>query len=251
MESLRNNRHPGDLGLLRSGYVRCGICKTTMTVHYTTNRRRNEIRPSYECDLKTGHADYAYHHGTKIGVDLLDKEAWIIALSYIRKPKQVRSLVANLRKELSEPTNREEVEKALSDIRRKINNIYKLAEEVDDEEGLIVLRVRLKDLQKQKHDAEAMLYDIEEEEEQRDKIALEISKFEEWAYQVQGMLTDPNYQPTYEEKRLAIKIVGIRAVVWPMAGNYEHRLTIDVAPPNIMSLILKNKQRCWNSSLSL
>ena len=98
-ESIRNNKHTDNLGLLRSGYVRCGICNKTMSVHYSINKhRRISVHPSYNCDLKTGSDDDTYYHGTTISVELLDKEAWDIARMYIYEPELVRTHVAKLKR---------------------------------------------------------------------------------------------------------------------------------------------------------
>jgi len=45
-------------------------------------------------------------------------------------------------------------------------------------------------------------------------------------------LGDPEYEPSMEEKRLACRILGIRATVHP-AGS-KQRITVDVAPPGIL-----------------
>lgn len=58
---------------------------------------------------------------------------------------------------------------------------------------------------------------------------------------VRPMLCDPSYQPTYDEKRLAVLILGIRARVLPLKNNgageeQPYRVKIEVAPANILSL---------------
>jgi hypothetical protein len=84
-----------------------------------------------------------------------------------------------------------------------------------------------------------MLSDQESEEEEREKIEKEIQKFEEWAEKVRPLLTDPAYIPTYEEKRLAIRILGITACVYPSKGEYPFRYKIEAMPPAIRKLCVQ------------
>ena len=65
----------------------------------------------------------------------------------------------------------------------------------------------------------------------------ELSKFETWATTVRPFLTDPSYTPTYEEQRLAARILGLQAVVYPLNGDYPFRFQISANPPSIVSLL--------------
>ena len=90
---------------------------------------------------------------------------------------------------------------------------------------------------RQKRDAEALIYDIEEDQEELAIIETEIMKFEEWAEQVRPFLGNATYEPTYEEKRLAVRILGLKATVYPAKGDYPFRVQFEVAPPAILSKI--------------
>jgi hypothetical protein len=93
----------------------------------------------------------------------------------------------------------------------------------------------MNDLERQKRDAEALIYDIEEDAEELAIIEAEILKFEEWAEQVRPLLGNATYEPTYEEKRLAVRILGMKATVYPLKGDYPYRVQFEVAPPAILS----------------
>jgi hypothetical protein len=54
------------------------------------------------------------------------------------------------------------------------------------------------------------------------------------ARKLKGLLTDPSYTPSYEEKRLAIRILGIRVTIFPTLGEYPYRYHIGVTVPAIM-----------------
>ena len=78
-----------------------------------------------------------------------------------------------------------------------------------------------------------MLYDIEEDDVERAELEREIVKFEKWIVKVQLTVTNPSYTPTYEEKRLAMRILGVRATVFPTIGDWPYRYKIDITVPKI------------------
>jgi site-specific DNA recombinase len=239
VESLRNNKHSGEeLGLLRAGLAKCGICGYTLRVHYHNGiygRMKTPHAPEYYCRKRTGKEDLKNHHATTIVLSALDVVAWEFALPYIKDPYLVRQRVQQLREEAKSNSNIQEIENTVADIKRQMANLFKLAQAAEDDDTIGNLQGMLKDLERQKRDAEKMLYEEEEEEEIRRKIQAEIDKFESWAYKVRPLLSNPDYQPTYEEKRFACQILGVRAKVWPL--GYPQRCKLDIAPPNIMSLI--------------
>jgi hypothetical protein len=170
---------------------------------------------------------------------LLDAAAWEKVLEVIQNPSLVRAHVAKLRAANTPAMSPDDVETVVSSIRKQMSNLYKLAQNATDDETIDSLGGMLKQLEKQKHDAEAMLYSIEEDAEERERIEAEIGKFEYWVAKVRPLLTDPSYTPSYEEQRLAVRILGIRATVFPEHGDYPFRKKIDVAPPAVMALLGK------------
>lgn len=84
-----------------------------------------------------------------------------------------------------------------------------------------------------------MLYDIEDDEEERAKLEAEIVKFEKWAEEVQPKLTDLAYiaTATYAELRLAIRILGIVVTVYPATGDWPCRFQIDVTVPAVLAKV--------------
>src|SRR5260221_576838 len=68
-ESLRNNQHPEELGLLRAGYITCGICQSNMFVLYPSAKERRERpwkKPRYVCQQRDGGTDPVHNHRTQI-----------------------------------------------------------------------------------------------------------------------------------------------------------------------------------------
>jgi len=120
-----------------------------------------------------------------------------------------------------------------------MNNLFELAKSASSQETIDQLTIMLNDLEKQKRGAETLLFAAEEDEEEQEIIEAEIQKFEAWARKVQPIITNPEYQPTYEEMRLAVRILGIHAIVTPYREGHTQDIQIMVAPPKIMAELEK------------
>jgi DNA invertase Pin-like site-specific DNA recombinase len=235
IDATRNNHHaPEELGLLRAGFAKCGICGHSMRMRYYSE---SAVKPpvAYACILSTGHKDHK--HVVHIVAHHLDSEAWKVAIKHIKDPDLVRARVEAMRQAMRQEDNRASVEATIKDIKRQINNLWKLAQAATDDDSISSLQVMLNNLERQKREAEVMLFDLDDEEEIKNKLAAEIARFEKWADEVRPLLTNPEYTPTYEEMRFAIRILGITATVYPVKGDYPERFTIDVRPPDIVSLL--------------
>jgi septal ring factor EnvC (AmiA/AmiB activator) len=111
------------------------------------------------------------------------------------------------------------------------------AVDTTDDDTLNDLQAMLRDLERQKHDIEAIKYDLEEEAAKLEKLNAKIEKFERWCETVRERFTDPESQTdiTYEEKRLAIQILHIVAVIYP--STQKERVELTATPPNISKLL--------------
>jgi hypothetical protein len=184
--------------------------------------------------INTGKDALRCNHATTISVHILDTQAREKIVEVLHNPALVRAKVAQLREENKPVVNTEDVETTIESIRRQMKNLYTLAQNATDDETISNLTVMLHDLERQKQKAEALIYDIEEDDEERAEMEEEIVKFEKWVADVQPFLTDPTYTPTYDELRLAVHILGIKAIVFPASGDYPFRTRIDVTIPEIM-----------------
>ncbi|HEX6553757.1 MAG TPA: recombinase family protein [Ktedonobacteraceae bacterium] len=240
-EALRNNKHPNQLGLLRSRCV-CGICGGKMGVKY---RPETDTRHSttYACYVNNGKNGRVHHHSTVITLRELDTAGWEKTVEILTHPEQVRERVTKLREQPLSSSDRESISKTVSLIKRQMKNLYTLAEQCTDDDALAEISERMKQLEKQKREAEAMLLDIEEEDETKAELDAELTKFETWATTIRPFLTDPSYVPTYEEQRLAARILGLQAVVYPLHGDYPFRFQISANPPSIVSLLTHRDER--------
>ena len=95
----------------------------------------------------------------------------------------------------------------------------------------------MNELEKQKRSAEYLLFDLDDASEKEAELEAEIERFERWAEQVRPKLTDPNYEPEYAELRLAIRILGIQAIIYPTQGEWPFRCAIDITVPEVMKKV--------------
>src|SRR2546421_10208526 len=76
-DSLRNTKHPDELGLLRGGYIFCGICGKRMHVVYPSAAGlRNRCTPLYRCETPYGKSQGTVnYHRTQIHMKFIDELA--------------------------------------------------------------------------------------------------------------------------------------------------------------------------------
>lgn len=233
--ALRANKPYNQPGLMCVGYIKCGICGRSMRGHYyTTNHKQG---PDYRCKVNTGKEDLLNHHSVSINMEMVDARAWELALTYIADPQLIRAKVEAIREEAKLPVDASVTRSSLADIGRQMNNLYKLAAGSTDDDTLNDLKAMLRDLERQKHEIEAIKYDLEEEEKKVQRLYTEIERFEKWCDMIRPRFTDPSCQAeiTYEEKRLAIQILHMVAIISP--SSEKERIELTVTPPNITKLL--------------
>jgi hypothetical protein len=223
-DALRSNKHPADLGILRAKFCRCGICGASMYVNTPTVLGRHQ--PQYMCQ-RNG-------HNTTMTVSVLDKFAWECITEVIKHPEWVRSRIEDMRRELKPQIDATLVAATIADIETQMQNLFSLAQHASSQKTIDTLGIMMQQLEKQKLDAEALLFDAADDQEERAKLEQEIQGFEAWAAQARVLVDDPEWQPSYEEKRNAVRVLGVIATVYPAGGDYPYRYRIGITVPEIM-----------------
>ena len=237
-DSLRNNKHGEDeIGLLRSGYIFCGICGHSMSLKYPSpsQLKRHKQYPFYRCQKSDGY-DLIHNHQTYISMDIIDREARVRIMEALRQPELIREEVERRRAENRATSDTSDIEATIENIRHAMQNLFDLAQNATDDETIAGLTLRMKELEKAKRAAEAMLYDAEDEQQERAELEHELVRFEKWVEQVQPFLTQPSYMESapYAELRMAVRILGLRATVYPTTGQWPYRYQFVVTVPEIM-----------------
>jgi len=232
--SSRNSKNREMLGILRAGYCHCGICGRTMHVEIIKHKqRKNTVQYMYRCHQHAGNKHQA-NHSTQISLHLIDAAAWDKVIDVLQTPGMVRRYIDDLREQNRSQVDTEAIEQTIADFDEQITNLFDLAKFAKTEDTIKRLSQTMNDLEKQKQAAARLLATVTEDKEDREAFEAEIAKFERWAARVRPFLTDPAYEPSYEEKRLAVRIMGIKATVFPTQGDYPYRFDISVTVPGIV-----------------
>ena len=228
-EAIRNSKYP-EIGLLKYGLAKCGLCGHNCTMGHATPH--GGTIHSYECyEL----AMNGVRCRVSCRIDPVDMEAWIMAVEHIRCPQLVIDRMHELFQQRNQRNDAKTIHAQLTESKKKIQNLVLLAEDATDRDELENIRGRIAVLQKKKRDLERMLIDLENEEEEHRKIDKAVSDFLLWCEKVRPFIDDPDYTPTYAEKRRAVVILGIAATIFP-AGS-DIRYTLDLKPPSIMEVL--------------
>lgn len=234
---MRKDTPKEEYGLMRSGFARCGICGRTMNVLRRGNTYGGHTQPpQYACCQRFGGTDLTKNHHTIITLSVLDKKAREKIAEVVLDPSKVREKVAKQRAKPKPVINAEDVQTTIDNIQVEINNLVDLARYANNDKTRRKLGMELEELERRLREAEAMLIDFDEDDEDKALLEAEIVKFEHWAERVRPFLSDPKYLETasYEELRLAVRIIGLAAIVYPLHGDYPFRMAIESRPPEIM-----------------
>lgn len=240
IENLANNAHPKEeLGLLRNGYIFCGICQHRMLAKYPSEEQRaNRRMPYYRCQDLEREKNSPKFHTLVVMIDAVDREARAKIVEILLDPLWIRARVAEkkaeIKKKKEKTINEEDIQATIDGIKERLKRLYKLAEYASDDDTIEDLAHQMNGLESQKRQAEALLFQMDEDKEKEEELEKEIVKFEKWAEDVRPQLTDPTYVPTWDELRLAIRILGIRATVFPDKPEYKKRFIIDATVPEVM-----------------
>jgi DNA invertase Pin-like site-specific DNA recombinase len=234
-ESLRNNQHDrSEVGLLRAGYVFCGICGCKMRV--APPPRFHSGIGLYACQNSTEDTSGRQRHRAQMSVLVVDAEVRSLIREVLQDPRWIREHVAALREsqKKAEPViSQEDILATIENTKQSLRRLYKLAEYATDDETIAELAEQMNGLEKRKRNAEYLLQDMDNSDEKEAALESEIVRFEHWAEQVRPKLINLSYQPEYEELRLAIRVLGIKATIYPTQGDWPFRCDIVVTVPEI------------------
>lgn len=245
-ESMRNNQHETEeLGLVRNGYCRCMICGRTMILDYPSEAARlKNSKPAYRCQQRASKNQGILHnHNTYILLDRVDNAVKEKIRETLLDVSWVRARVDELRNKNKQVVNPTEVHARLEELQTELDNLFDLARYATKEKTREKLGLQMQDIERQQREAEALLYDMEDEEEDRATIEKEIVRFEKWAEEVRPNLTNPLYlqnEAIYSELRLAVRILGIVVRCYPVQGDWPFQFDIQVKAPEVLARIDSN-----------
>jgi len=225
--SPRNNPHPEDT-LLRCGMAVCGSCGHNLAVDRSPSRGKTRIR--YRCPR--AHKGYGEcPSAPDIAASVLDSIIWKEAVTFIRNPKALEENLAKQR--TTDPTKDElgVVDGLLEEVRSRIRNITETIETTPPSEGRDLLLLRLDELATNKKGLEDKRDTILREKINWADEQQALEDFKKWCRDKQEKLTDPDYNPSYEEKRYALERLGMRVHVFP--ATHHPRVEIETKPSGL------------------
>jgi DNA invertase Pin-like site-specific DNA recombinase len=235
-ESMRNNKHDrSEVGLLRAGYVFCGICGCKMRV--APPPRDHSGIGLYACQNSIEDTTGKQRHRAQMSVLVVDAEVRKLIREVLQDEQWIREQVKELREQnkKEEPViSKEDIQATIEGIKTSLRRLYKLAEYATDDDTIAELAEQMNGLEQQKRKAEYLLYGLDDTDEREAELEKEILRFEAWAEEVRPKLTDPTYEPSYQELRLAIRILGIKAIIYPTIGNWPFRCALDITVPKVL-----------------
>jgi hypothetical protein len=145
------------------------------------------------------------------------------------EPDLIRTRVEGIRSRQRPIIDTASIEATIVRIDKSIRDLDKLAEQATTEDLAAGLAQQANQLERQKLETTTMLHGVVEIEEQRMETEMELRKFDQWAEKVRPFLTDEQClkTATYDELRLAVRILGIRVSVYPTQGQWEYRYRIE------------------------
>jgi site-specific DNA recombinase len=220
-------------GLVRGGYIFCGICGGRMSAHPPSKSSRSSVN-LYECRKKAGaNAGYLRNHRINISMRIIDNAVRQKIAELVADSSFVQQRVAELREDLKPTIDKEAVFATLADIEQAMKEFLEFARHVATTSKITGLLQQVNDLESQKRSAEKLLFAIEADEVEKATTEAELAKFEKWTREVCPQVGNPEYLHTasYSELRLAVRIIGIKVTVFPTNGLRRLPYQIDVAAP--------------------
>ena len=242
IDSSRNSRN-SDHAVLRAGFIRCGYCKRIMNAgsnnsHYVKGKLETR---EYRCRNKySGAIELRCKPAPTISIKRIDAEVWNYVGEIVQDFSLVEEAVKLLRelvKNISEEHNIKSIENSLRLARINQDQLIKDLKEVGAD-GHLKLKGRARDLlldDIQKTDE--YLASLEEErrkiiagEKRWNSIQEDIDKFLEWCLTARETYATA----TVEEKRRALRVLGIQVFICREDDQSNKRFDIKVGLPDVL-----------------
>jgi len=229
-EAKRNNREP-EKTLLRAGYIHCGYCGRAMTVVRYNREAPSKKQPSvhYRCGAVNVPNYRTCQKTPTITVGKIDKIVWDFVKDILEEIEGLREILQ------SEPSSTVDELKSLNQIIRRT--------EEEQERTIIDIRGlsgRARDLMiAELNRLEDNLQKLHEEKDRTipyvnraEQAKIEVEEFFRWCVQIKGKYEGANY----EEKRLALRLLGISVKVYKATDKEHEQYTITARPEIIDKL---------------
>ncbi|HEY4033714.1 MAG TPA: recombinase family protein [Ktedonobacteraceae bacterium] len=235
-DAARRNPEPHS-ALLRSGFVVCGYCGHVMTVvrynrAYPDGGGRKNPPPSYRCSVASVRAWQGCNKKPSMAVERLDSIVWEFVRDLLGEHELLHSVFHDYQ----------------SSAQADISSIDSLIKKIEEEQERIILDLRgltgrarelmITDLNRLEND----LTSLQEERlktvpsvKHAEQIQEEVNAFLDWCEKFKGHFDDA----TYEEKRRALRYLGVQVKVFQKddTTNEQYKITVK---PELMERLFKS-----------
>ena len=226
-ESPRHNAD-AENALLRSGFIKCGQCGLSMSVH--NKKKKHGSYPYYRCNA-ISRADRQNHANMEIAIPKIDAIVWDYVCNIIKNLEIIENAV-NIALEMDMFSSPEKAAvKTIADCEALIEQYREDLKTTGlSKSARLVL---LEDLSKQTDLLEGLeneLAAIQSGIVSQEKVLNEYRAFVAWCHKFRKQ---GNEEATYQEKRDALRFLGVTVLIHKVDAP-QGRYSIRLAPPDLM-----------------
>jgi site-specific DNA recombinase len=188
--------------LLRGGFVHCGYCGYTMSVH------RKLRSTAYECVKRSRATGLCSQHG--ISTRILDEAVWSRVERFLTRPDIVATELERLQSDDPTQADLDAIERGISEASRKIGNLTRALAMFDDPEAAAPLVAEVEALRSQQRSLEVECVAVLARRAGWEEGQRRLADLQRWCRHVSTRLGEL----TYEQKRLALEALGVEIKVW-------------------------------------
>lgn len=215
-QASRSNRSP-EASLLRGGFVRCGYCGTTATVHNTKGltyyRHSMRAKDKYQCP------------SVLIRLDRLDSVVWKQVASIMQNPQLIAAEIERRRSVNPNLSDFEAITRRLAEVDRRHANLLRRISQIDDDAIAEMILAEMSSLASQKKQLVKERTDLELADAAWLTQQYDLAELHKWCERVADNLT----QFDYTKKRQLLEALDVRVRIFD--ARHEPRFEISTSIP--------------------
>ncbi|GCF07817.1 recombinase family protein [Dictyobacter arantiisoli] len=229
----RNNKNPEDF-LMRSGLAFCGYCGSRMMGKRRVRKNKNGTETplfGYTCIGRYGQLEKC--KGCWIDARIVDRATWEKVIEIIDNPEVVDEAVTKKRKKDPTAGNRVKIKTKIKEIeaqqetfRTQLRDL--MLKGVLDQGTQEFLSTELKQLSERLQEWNTKLIENEDVHQEWKKIEDKLNDVHKTCRQLSEQIHDPEYAPTYQEKRDLVEFFKITATIWKADHSPRFKLESNV-----------------------
>ena len=229
-DTARNNKD-FKAGLLRCGFIRCGYCNSAMVMRSRRGGKKH-VNPNYICPKGT--SGFGECKRPCISIEVIDPIVWQRVSEWIellaKNISWVDDQLKKMQKQNPQVVELPPIVNKLAKLNTTIKNLIAMSERDLDEDTLEGINSQLEAASKQKRELLLQQEQVTTMQVRWEEVSEKLTWFRNWCVQTEGDVT----KATYEEKRVALDILGVKVQLWQK--DHAPRYYIEVSPPTIYSI---------------